>query len=232
VSALRLRQLGRVDYAACLAAMQAFTDRRDTDALDELWLVEHPPVFTLGLAGKPEHVLDAGDIPVVHCDRGGQVTYHGSGQVVLYTLLDLKRADLGVKALVSALEQAVIDLLAPLGVVGERRAGAPGVYVAGAKIAALGLRVRRGCCYHGLSLNVAMNLTPFARINPCGYAGLAVTDLRTLAPTAAEPAQIGERLAETLAALLGRRLTAATVDQTSAGAGHARDAVVRPGEAV
>ena len=232
MTGLRLRRLGRVDYAACLAAMQDFTDRRDAATPDELWLVEHPPVFTLGLAGKPQHVLDAGDTPVVHCDRGGQVTYHGPGQVVLYTLLDLKRADIGVKALVTTLEQAVIDLLAPLGVVGERRAGAPGVYVAGAKIAALGLRVRRACCYHGLSLNVAMDLTPFARINPCGYAGLAVTDLRTLAPTAAEPAQIGARLAETLAALLGRRLTAATVDQTGVGAGHARDAVVCPGEAV
>jgi lipoyl(octanoyl) transferase len=207
VSGLRLRRLGRVDYAACLAAMQDFTDRRAAATPDELWLVEHPPVFTLGLAGKPQHVLDAGDIPVVHCDRGGQVTYHGPGQVVLYTLLDLKRADIGVKTLVSTLEQAVIDLLAPLGIAGERRAGAPGVYVAGAKIAALGLRVRRACCYHGLSLNVAMDLAPFERINPCGYAGLAVTDLRTLAPAAADPQRIGERLAQTLAVRLGRPLS-------------------------
>jgi lipoyl(octanoyl) transferase len=206
VTGLRLRRLGRVDYAACLAAMQDFTDRREANTPDQLWLVQHPPVFTLGLAGKPEHVLDAGDIPVVHCDRGGQVTYHGPGQVVLYTLLDLKRADVGVKALVTTLEQAVIDLLTTLGIDGERRPGAPGVYVAGAKIAALGLRVRRGCAYHGLSLNVAMDLTPFARINPCGYAGLAVTDLRTLAPAAADPQRIGERLAKTLAALLGRQL--------------------------
>jgi lipoyl(octanoyl) transferase len=207
VSALYLRRLGRVDYAACLAAMQDFTDRRDAGTPDECWLAEHPPVFTLGLAGKPEHVLDAGDIPVLRCDRGGQVTYHGPGQVVLYTLLDLKRADLGVKALVTALEQAVIDLLSALGITGERRIGAPGVYVAGAKLAALGLRVRRGCCYHGLSLNVAMDLAPFSRINPCGYAGLAVTDLRTLAPAVAEPALIGGRLAQTLAALLGRQLS-------------------------
>ena len=207
MSGLRLRRLGRVDYAACLAAMQDFTDRRDAATPDELWLVEHPPVFTLGLAGKPQHVLDAGDIPVVHCDRGGQVTYHGPGQVVLYTLLDLKRADIGIKALVSTLEQAVIDLLATLGIAGERRAGAPGVYVAGAKIAALGLRVRRACCYHGLSLNVAMELAPFDRINPCGYAGLAVTDLRTRAPAAADPQQIGERLAQTLAVRLGRPLS-------------------------
>jgi len=207
VTGLRLRRLGRVDYTACLAAMQDFTDRREANTPDQLWLVQHPPVFTLGLAGKPEHVLDAGDIPVVHCDRGGQVTYHGPGQVVLYTLLDLKRADVGVKALVTTLEQAVIDLLTTLGIDGERRAGAPGVYVAGAKIAALGLRVRRGCAYHGLSLNVAMDLTPFERINPCGYAGLAVTDLRSLAPAAADPQQIGERLATTLATLLGRQLS-------------------------
>lgn len=207
MTGLRLRRLGRQDYAACLAAMQDFTDRRDADTPDELWLVAHPPVFTLGLAGKSEHVLDAGDIPVLRCDRGGQVTYHGPGQVVLYTLLDLKRADIGVKALVTTLEQAVIDLLAPLGLAGERRAGAPGVYVAGAKIAALGLRIRRGCCYHGLSLNVAMDLAPFERINPCGYAGLAVTHLRSLAPAAADPQRIGECLAETLAALLGRQLS-------------------------
>ncbi len=224
MSALRLRRLGRVDYAACLAAMQDFTDRREADTPDELWLVEHPPVFTLGQAGKPEHVLDAGDIPVLRCDRGGQVTYHGPGQAVLYTLLDLKRADLGVKTLVSALEQAVIDLLASLGLTAERRVGAPGVYVAGAKIAALGLRVRRGCCYHGLSLNVAMDLAPFARINPCGYAGLAVTDLRALAPAVCDPPHMGECLAVTLAVLLGRQLTAATADQPGAGAGHARDA--------
>lgn len=207
MTGLRLRRLGRVDYTTCLAAMQAFTDQRDADTPDECWLVEHPSVFTLGLAGKAEHVLNAGDIPVVRCDRGGQVTYHGPGQVVLYTLLDLKRADIGVKALVNALEQAVIDLLAPLGITGERRTGAPGVYVAGAKIAALGLRVRRGCCYHGLSLSVAMDLTPFGRINPCGYAGLAVTDLRALAPAIADPGPIGERLAQALASGLGRTLS-------------------------
>ncbi len=206
---LRLRRRGRVDYAACLADMQTFTDRRDADTPDELWLVEHPPVFTLGLAGKPEHVLDAGDIPVVRCDRGGQVTYHGPGQVVLYALLDLARAGHGVKALVTTLEQAVIDLLAGLDVAGARRPGAPGVYVAGAKIAALGLRVRRGCCYHGLSFNVAMDLAPFARINPCGYADLPVTQLRDLVPAAADPDQIGAQLAARLAALLGQPLVAA-----------------------
>lgn len=205
---LRLRQRGAVDYGACLAEMQAFTDQRDADTPDEVWLVEHPPVFTLGLAGKPEHVLDAGDIPVVRCDRGGQVTYHGPGQVVLYALLDLARAGLGVKAFVTLLEQAVIDLLAGLDITAQRRPGAPGVYVAGAKIAALGLRVRRGCCYHGLSFNVAMDLAPFTRINPCGYAGMAVTQLRDLAPAAADPEQIGERLAAQLAGLLGPTLVA------------------------
>jgi lipoyl(octanoyl) transferase len=204
VSLLRLRRRGAVDYTACLADMQAFTDQRGAGTPDELWLVEHPPVFTLGLAGKPEHVLDAGDIPVVRCDRGGQVTFHGPGQVVLYTLLDLTRAGLGVKALVATLEQAVIDLLAGLDITAERRPGAPGVYVAGAKIAALGLRVRRGCCYHGLSFNVAMDLSPFARINPCGYAGMAVTQLRDLAPAAAQPQQVGEQLAAQLAVLLGQ----------------------------
>ncbi len=207
MTVLRLRRLGRVDYAACLTAMQRFTDQRDPDTPDECWLVEHPPVFTLGLAGKAQHVLEAGDIPIIRADRGGQVTYHGPGQVVLYTLLDLTRAGLSVKALVTTLEQTAIDLLAQLGIVGERRAGAPGVYVTDAKIAALGLRVRRGCCYHGLSLNVAMDLAPFGRINPCGYAGLAVTDLRTLAPAIAEPAQIGERLAASLATVLGWQLS-------------------------
>ncbi|MDD3650770.1 MAG: lipoyl(octanoyl) transferase LipB [Immundisolibacter sp.] len=198
-----------MDYAACLAAMQEFTDRRDADTADELWLVEHPPVFTLGLAGEPRHVLDAGDIPVVRCDRGGQVTYHGPGQVVLYALLDLNRMGLGVKALVTTLEQAVIDLLAGLDIAAERRPGAPGVYVAGAKIAALGLRVRRGCCYHGLSVNVAMDLAPFGRINPCGYAGLAVTQLRDLAPAEADSERVGAQLAAQLAALLGQPLVAA-----------------------
>jgi lipoyl(octanoyl) transferase len=206
---LRLRRRGRLEYAACLADMQTFTDQRDAQTADTLWLVEHPPVFTLGLAGKPEHVLDAGDIQVVRCDRGGQVTYHGPGQVLLYALLDLNRAGLGVKALVTLLEQVVIDVLASLDIAAERHPGAPGVYVAGAKIAALGLRVRRGCCYHGLSLNVAMDLAPFARINPCGYAGLAVTQLRDLAPAAADPEQIGKQLAAQLATLLGQPLITA-----------------------
>lgn len=157
--------------------MRAFTDTREADTPDELWLLEHPPVFTLGQAGRPEHLLAPGAIPVIQTDRGGQVTYHGPGQLVAYLLLDLRRAGIGVKRLVERLEQAIIDLLAEHGVQAERRANAPGVYVAGAKIASLGLRVRNGCCYHGLALNVDMDLEPFGRINPCGYAGLTVTRL-------------------------------------------------------
>jgi lipoyl(octanoyl) transferase len=171
----RLRRLGRRDYEPTWHAMQAFTDDRDAATADELWLVEHPPVFTQGLNGRPEHLLDPGDIPVVAVDRGGQVTYHGPGQLVAYPLLDLRRRGLGVRELVRRLEFAVIDLLAGYGIEAVGRRDAPGVYVDGRKVASLGLRVRRNCCYHGLSLNVAMDLAPFARINPCGYPGLEVT---------------------------------------------------------
>ena len=177
---LRVQRLGMQAYPDVFAAMQTFTATRDDDTPDELWLVEHPAVFTQGLNGKPEHVLAAGDIPVVQVDRGGQVTYHGPGQLVLYTLLDLKRAGLGVRQLVTALEQSVIQLLADHGVASAARADAPGVYVDDAKLASLGLRVRRGRSYHGLSVNVAMDLTPYQRINPCGYAGLAMTQLSDL----------------------------------------------------
>ncbi len=170
-----LRRLGRRDYLPVWQQMQAFTDNRDTDTPDELWLVEHPPVFTQGMNGKPEHLLDPGDIPVVPVDRGGQVTYHGPGQVVAYPLLDLRRRGLGVRELVQRLEFGVIDLLAGYGIEAIGRRDAPGVYVDGRKIASLGLRVRHGCSYHGLSLNVAMDLAPFERINPCGYPGLEVT---------------------------------------------------------
>ncbi|HEY5720672.1 MAG TPA: lipoyl(octanoyl) transferase LipB [Gammaproteobacteria bacterium] len=170
-----LRRLGRRDYLPTLRAMQAFTDSRGADSADELWLVEHPPVFTQGLNGRPEHLLDPGEIPVVPVDRGGQVTYHGPGQLVAYPLLDLRRRQLGVRELVLRLEFAVIDLLAGYGIEAVGRRDAPGVYVDGRKIASLGLRVRRGCSYHGLSLNVDLDLAPFARINPCGYAGLEVT---------------------------------------------------------
>ncbi len=177
---LIVRHLGRVAYEPTWRAMQAFTAQRAADTPDELWLLEHPPVYTQGQAGKPEHLIATTDIPVVPIDRGGQITYHGPGQLVAYLLVDLRRRGYGVRELVTRMEQAVIDLLAAEGVAAERQGGAPGVYVAGAKIAALGLRVRQGCTYHGLALNVDMDLAPFATINPCGYAGLAVTQCRDL----------------------------------------------------
>jgi lipoyl(octanoyl) transferase len=160
--------------------MRSFTDERDARTPDEIWVVEHDPVFTLGLNGKREHLLNPGDIPVVECDRGGQVTYHGPGQIVVYVLLDLRRRSLGVKHLVQLLEQAVIDLLQQYTISAQRKPNAPGVYVNGEKIAALGLRVRKGCSYHGLSLNVDMDLEPFSRINPCGFEGLQTTTLKAL----------------------------------------------------
>ncbi len=172
-----LRRLGRVAYAPTWRAMQAFTDARDEDTPDELWFLEHDAVFTQGLNGKPEHVLAPGDIPVVGIDRGGQVTYHGPGQLVMYALVDLRRRRMGVRELVVALENAVIGLAAGHGISASGRREAPGVYVAGRKLASIGLRVRRGCSYHGLALNVDMDLEPFSRINPCGMAGLAVTQL-------------------------------------------------------
>lgn len=180
VPAALLRDLGRRPYEPVWRAMQAFTDRRDDATPDELWMVEHEPVFTLGQAGKPEHVLMAGDIPVLHVDRGGQVTYHGPGQLVLYPLLDLKRLRVGVREYVERIEQAVIDTLADWNIEGARRCGAPGVYVNDAKVMALGIRVRRGCTFHGLAFNVAMDLEPFRRINPCGYAGMQVTSVADL----------------------------------------------------
>jgi lipoyl(octanoyl) transferase len=173
----QLRDLGRQPYEPVWRAMQAFTDARDADTPDELWLVEHDPVFTLGQAGKDEHVLMPGDIPVIHVDRGGQVTYHGPGQIVLYPLLDLRRLKVGVREYVDRIEQAVIDTLAEWNIEGARRDGAPGVYVAGAKVMALGIRVRRGCTFHGLAFNIAMDLEPYRRINPCGYQGLQVTSV-------------------------------------------------------
>lgn len=172
-----LRDLGRRPYEPVWRGMQAFTDARGPDTPDELWLVEHDPVFTLGQAGKDEHVLMPGDIPVLHVDRGGQVTYHGPGQIVAYPLLDLRRLGIGVREYVHRLEQAIIDTLAEWNIGGERRAGAPGVYVNGAKIAALGIRVRRGCSFHGLAFNIAMDTEPFRRINPCGYSGLQVVSM-------------------------------------------------------
>ena len=172
-----LRWLGRVDYEPTWRAMQAFTETRSAATPDEIWLLEHAPVFTLGMNADPSHVLMAGDIPVVRIDRGGQVTYHGPGQLVVYPLLDLRRSSLGIRDLVTALEGAVIDYCTSLQIRAECRSGAPGVYVNGAKLASVGIRVRRQGSYHGLALNVNMDLAPFARINPCGYAGLAMTQL-------------------------------------------------------
>ena len=177
---LKIRRLGRQPYEATWKAMSAFTDNRTADTPDELWLLEHDPVFTQGQAGKAEHVLAPGDIPVVQVDRGGQVTYHGPGQIVGYPLIDLRRVGVGVRELVHRIEQTLIDTLAHWNIVAERVEGAPGVYVAGAKVAALGLRVRRGCSFHGLAFNVNMDLEPYHRINPCGYKGLAVTQVLDL----------------------------------------------------
>jgi lipoyl(octanoyl) transferase len=189
-----LRSLGRVEYAPTFAAMQDFTARRTDDTPDEIWLCEHPPVFTQGLSGKAEHLLSDVGIPVVQIDRGGQVTYHGPGQIVVYLLIDLKRRSYKVRELVNRIEQAIIDCLAGYGVVAERRDGAPGVYVKDAKIAALGLRVKNGCTYHGMALNVDMDLAPYLAINPCGYAGLRVTQLRDLAGES-DTAKVGRELA-------------------------------------
>lgn len=191
-----VRWLGRVPYEPTWRAMQAYTDTRADDSADELWLLEHDPVFTLGMNGSPEHILAAGDIPVVHIDRGGQVTYHGPGQLVLYPLIDLKRWKLGVRELVVSLENAVIDVVAQYGITAAGKREAPGVYVDGRKLASIGLRIRRGCSYHGLAFNIEMDLEPFGRINPCGFTGLQVTDL----------ARLGVRLSTEEA---GRQLAAA-----------------------
>ena len=173
-----IRHLGEVDYLKTWRAMQDFTDTRGEETADEFWFLQHPPVYTLGKNGKPEHSLNAQDIPVVNSDRGGQVTYHGPGQIIVYTLLDLNRFNIGVRELVTRIEQSVIELLADYGVKSNARRDAPGVYVNNAKIAALGLRLRKGRSFHGLALNADMDLEPFSRINPCGYEGLEVTQLK------------------------------------------------------
>ena len=178
--AITLNYLGLSEYEPVWRAMQQFTNNRDKDTLDEIWLVEHPPVFTQGQAGKAEHILHSGDIPIIQVDRGGQVTYHGPGQIVLYPLIDLKRHKIGIKALVNGIEEALIQTLKHYGVVAKRREKAPGVYVNNRKIASLGLRVRKGCTFHGLAFNIRMDLEPFSRINPCGFAGLEVTQLSEL----------------------------------------------------
>ncbi|MCW8882964.1 MAG: lipoyl(octanoyl) transferase LipB [Sedimenticola sp.] len=176
-----VKNLGTQDYQPVWRAMQEFTNKRDESTRDEIWLVEHLPVFTLGQAGKPEHLLNPGDIPIVQTDRGGQVTYHGPGQLVAYLMLNLRRHKLGVRQLVTLIEQSIVDLLQDYDIDSAARPDAPGVYVAQKKIAALGLRVRHGCSFHGLSLNVDMDLEPFSRINPCGYPEMEVTQMRELA---------------------------------------------------
>ena len=205
-----VRDLGRRAYEPVWRAMQSLTDARDETTPDELWLVEHDPVFTLGQAGKPEHVLLPGDIPVLQVDRGGQVTYHGPGQLVAYPRVDLRRLRIGVRDYVCRIEQAVIDTLADWNIEGRRREGAPGVYVDGAKVAALGIRVRRGCAFHGLAFNIDMDLAPFSRINPCGYAGLEVVSMRDLGGPAGIDA-VKPALLDHLAARLGLELRPAAV---------------------
>jgi lipoyl(octanoyl) transferase len=175
-----MRHLGLVEYQPTWRAMQRFTEERHSATPDEIWFLEHPPVFTLGVNASPAHLIAPGDIPVLQIDRGGQVTYHGPGQLVVYPLIDLRRAGLSIRDFVSALEHAVIDLAREFGIAAECRRNAPGVYVAGAKLASVGVRVRRGGSYHGLALNVALDLEPFSRINPCGYQGLAMTQLSVL----------------------------------------------------
>ena len=174
---IKIKHLGFSEYEPVWRAMQEFTDSRDKETTDEIWTVEHPPVFTQGQAGKAEHILAAGDIPVIQVDRGGQVTYHGPGQIVIYPLIDLKRHKMGIKALVHGIEEAIIQTLSQYDVHAQRRRNAPGVYVEGKKVASLGLRVRKGCTFHGLAFNIRMDLEPFSRINPCGFLGLEVVQL-------------------------------------------------------
>jgi lipoyl(octanoyl) transferase len=195
--AITIRQLGLQDYETVWQAMQYFTLQRTPEAGDQIWIVEHPPVYTLGLNGKREHLLNTGSIPVVQSDRGGQVTYHGPGQLVVYPLLNLKRRELGVRPLVTLLEQTMIETLAHFGIQAVARPEAPGVYVDGKKIGSVGIRIRNHCCYHGLSLNNAMDLMPFRFINPCGYAGLEVTQLADLG-VSVSLAQLAERLLQIL----------------------------------
>jgi lipoyl(octanoyl) transferase len=187
-----IRRLGLVEYQPTWRAMQRFTDERGAGTPDEIWFLEHPPVFTLGMNANPAHLLAPGDIPVVRIDRGGQVTYHGPGQLVVYPLLDLRRAQLGVRDLVTALERSVIDYAAQFGIAAECRRNAPGVYVAGRKLASVGIRVRRGASFHGLALNVNVDLEPFGRIDPCGYPGLEMTRLASIGgPASVEVAAEG-----------------------------------------
>ncbi len=198
-----VRHLGLVDYLPTLEAMRRLTAERDEHTPDEIWLLQHPHVFTQGQAGKAEHLLAPGDIPVIQVERGGQVTYHGPGQLVAYLMLDLRRLGLGVRELVSAMELSLVDLLASYGVEAAPKADAPGVYVNGEKIASLGLRVRRGCSFHGLALNVDMDMSPFARINPCGYSGLKMVQLKDLLETPPSLDEVAQRLEQALRGRLG-----------------------------
>jgi lipoyl(octanoyl) transferase len=202
---LQVARLGLCDYAPVWQDMQAFTQGRDQDTADQLWLLQHRPVFTLGMNGKREHLLAPGDIPVINIDRGGQVTYHGPGQLLAYVLLDLRRLGIGVRGLVDVMEQSVIEWLQSHRVAARARADAPGVYVDGAKLAALGLRVKRGCSYHGLALNVDMDLAPFARINPCGHEGMQVTQVRELGIDLT-PNEVAQQWLPYFAGRLGYRL--------------------------
>lgn len=202
---LIVRHLGLVDYQPTLEAMRQLTAERNADTPDQIWLLQHPPVFTQGQAGKAEHVLAAGDIPVIQVERGGQVTYHGPGQLVAYLMLDLRRLNLGVRELVTLMEQSLVELLAGYGIEAAPRADAPGVYVGAAKIASLGLRVRRGCSFHGLALNVDMDMEPFSRINPCGYSGLRMVQLSELLEQPVDISEVARRLEK----ILRQRLTRA-----------------------
>jgi len=215
---LLVRRLGLMDYEPVWRAMQSFTDQRDADTPDELWLVQHPPVFTQGQAGRAEHLLAPGDIPVIQVDRGGQVTYHGPGQVVCYPLIDIGRLQLGVRALVGGIEQAIINVLKNYGVDAQLVEGAPGVYIDGVKIASLGLRIRRGKSFHGLAFNVDMDLEPFQRINPCGYSGLQVTNLSAFAHVSI--GEVEDRLVTELSGFLGYNKRFRPVEDGLPEAGH------------
>ena len=202
MSELLIRKLGLQEYEPVWRAMQDFTNRRDAATPDEIWFCDHHPVYTLGVNAAREHLLAPGDIPVVQIDRGGQVTYHGPGQLMIYPLLDIRRAGIGVRDLVTALEQSVVELAAEFGITAASRSDAPGVYVAGVKLASVGLRIRRGASFHGMALNVDLDLEPFARINPCGFANLEVTDLRRLGASS-DLGQVRDRLLPHLLRQLG-----------------------------
>lgn len=199
---LNIRHLGLVEYHQTYDAMQAFTDRRTATTADEIWLLEHPPVFTQGRAGKEEHLLSMTDIPVVQSDRGGQVTYHGPGQLTAYVLIDVKRRGSGVRDLVTTIEQAIVNLLADFEITAAAKADAPGVYVQDDKIASLGLRIRKGCSFHGLALNIDMDMTPFLQINPCGYSGLKMIQMSDFCSQLPSVDKVGSKLAEKFIQLL------------------------------